>query len=142
MFYEKLFRISGELNLPIHNEFIFISFNLQESYIKIEYLENSSFKHTQTKDSNLIKVLDEVYNYAVSKGFDSYKEDCTISLEGRKLLVFPNPTDFYESLDEEEVEDFFDGNLNFNDKKFLVEELWVFINGKFRPIEESLTLSN
>lgn len=123
MYYEKLIKIVLELNLTVHNELLYVCFTLQESRVKIEYLENDSFKNSFSKDSILINLLDEVYGYAVSKGFDSRKEDCTISLEGSRLFVFPNPTDFYESLDEEEMEDFFDGDLNFNEKKFLIEDI-------------------
>jgi len=123
MYYIKLKKMSERLNIPNQNEDIFISFSIQKSRVRVEYFNGSFFDSIYSTDSDLEKVLDDIYNYSILKGFDSHKEDCTISLEGRKLLIFPNPTDFYDSLDEEEVEDFFDGNLNFNDKKFLVEEL-------------------
>ena len=123
MYYRKLKEISERLNIPIQKEDIFITFSIQESRVRIEYLNDTFFDSIYSTDSDLEIVLDGIYNNATSRGFYSVQKGCTISLEGRKLFVFPSPNDFYESLNQDEMEDFFKGDINYNDNKFLVDEI-------------------
>lgn len=123
MYYRKLKEISERLNIPIQKEDIFITFSIQESRVRIEYLNDTFFDSIYSTDSDLEIVLEDIYDYAISKGFYSVQKGCTISLEGRKLFVFPSPNDFYESLNQDEMEDFFKGDINYNDNKFLVDEI-------------------
>lgn len=123
MYYRKLKEIVERLNIPIQKEDMFITFSIQKSRIRIEYLNDAFFDSIYSTDSELEIVLDDIYNNATSRGFYSVQKGCTISLEGRKLFIFPSPNDFYESLNQDEIEDFFNGDINYNVNKLLIDEI-------------------
>lgn len=123
MYFKKLREVISKKELPLHQEELYVSFQFNELRIRVEYLTESGFKVIYSDDSDFIEFLNEIYDYASLNGFDSAKEGCIISLEGTRLTILSNPSELYDSLDEDELDAFFDGDLNFRGKEFVIENV-------------------
>ena len=121
MYYLKLLNKVKESKLLLHEESLYVSFQLQDKRVSIEYLKNDGFVSVYSKDTELIELLKSIYDYAVSLGFVYSRNNCTISLEDSNLLALPNATEFYDSLDDDEVDLLFNEELDFETKKFVIE---------------------
>lgn len=121
MYFKKLRKVADKL--PLHQESLYVSFQFNQNRIRIEYLTESGFEVIYTDDPEFIEVLNEIFEYAITNGFESAKEGCIISLEGSRLTALPNPSELFDSLNKDEKEELFYGDLDFREKEFVIENI-------------------
>jgi len=121
MYFNKLRKVADKL--PLHQESLYVSFQFNQHRIRIEYLTEIGFEVIYTDDPEFIDILNEIFEYALTNGFDSAKEGCIISLEDSRLTALPNPSEIFDSLNEDEKEELFNGDLDLREKEFVIENI-------------------